>query len=160
MINIEKDIKILEESIQEAYRSYDYDLDYNPFSKGIAEVIERVLAERKQDKERIQKLEEEKKTMCEEYCPKTERIKELEEENKKLLENSLDVINDMIPKQKVKDVLTEIQEEYNKVQEQFDYIWSKKSKDDYERYKLQELSAMQQELGFILKKLEELLEEK
>ena len=58
MINTEKDIKILEESIQEAYRSYDYDLDYSPFSKGIAEVIERVLAERKQDKARIKELEE------------------------------------------------------------------------------------------------------
>ena len=45
-----------------------------------------VLAERKQDKARIQ---------------------ELEEENKKLLENSLDVINDMIPKQKVKDKIEE-----------------------------------------------------
>ena len=75
------------------------------------------------------------------------RIKELEEEN-----NS-------IPKQKVKDILNEIQEEYNKVQEQFDCIWNKKSKDNYDRYKLQELSAMQQELGFILGKFEELLEE-
>lgn len=33
---------------------------------------------------RIKELEEEKKTMCEEYCPKTERIQELEEENRKL----------------------------------------------------------------------------
>ena len=87
------------------------------------------------------------------------RIQELEEENKKLLENSLDVINDMIPKQKIKDLLTEIQEEYNKVQEQFDCIWNKKSKDNYDRYKLQELSAMQQQLGFFIGKLEELLEE-
>lgn len=61
--------------------------------------------------------------------------------------------------QKVKDLLTETQKEYNKVQEQFDCIWNKKSKDDYERYKLQEFSAMQQQLGFILGKLEELLEE-
>ena len=64
-----------------------------------------------------------------------------------------------IPKQKVKDILNEIQEEYDKVQEQFDCIWDKKSKDNYDRYKLQELSAMQQELGFILGKFEELLEE-
>src|SRR5690625_2270872 len=33
---------------------------------------------------RIKELEEEKKTMCEEYCPKTERIQELEEENKEI----------------------------------------------------------------------------
>ncbi len=65
-----------------------------------------------------------------------------------------------IPKQKIKDLLTEIQEEYNKVQEQFDCIWNKKSKDDYERYKLQEFSTMQQQLGFFIGKLEELLEEK
>lgn len=64
-----------------------------------------------------------------------------------------------IPKQKVKDILNEIQEEYNKLEEQFDCIWDKKSKDNYDRYKLQELSAMQQELGFILGKFEELLEE-
>lgn len=85
------------------------------------------------------------------------RIKELEEENYvqkvALLENS-------IPKQKIKDLLTEIQEEYNKVQEQFDCIWNKKSKDDYDRYKLQEFSTMQQQLGFFIGKLEELLEDK
>ena len=55
----------------------------------VLELLERYkehLAERKQDKA---------------------RIKELEEENKKLLENSLDVINDMIPKQKVKNRIKE-----------------------------------------------------
>ena len=144
MINTEKDIKILEESIQEAYRSYDYDLDYSPFSKGIAEVIERVLAERKQDKARIKELEAKNRI----YVLDANRVK---------LE--LYIKENYIPKQKVKDVLIEIQEEYNKVQEQFDCIWNKKSKDDYDRYKLQELSAMQQELGFILGKLELLEEE-
>lgn len=64
-----------------------------------------------------------------------------------------------IPKQKVKYITKQIQEEYDKVQEQFDCIWNKKSKDNYDRYKLQELSAMQQELGFILGKFEKLLEE-
>ena len=103
-----------------------------------------VLAERKRDKERIQELEEEN------------RIYALEGSRVKL---ELYIKENYIQKQKVKDVLTEIREEYNKVQEQFDCIWNKKSKDDYDRYKLQELSAMQQELGFILGKLEELLEE-
>ena len=86
------------------------------------------------------------------------RIKELEED----LYSANKIINeylDGIPKQKVKDILNEIQEEYDKVQEQFDCIWNKKSKDNYDRYKLQELSAMQQELGFVLGKFEELLEE-
>ena len=92
------------------------------------------------------------------------RIKELEEintANRKVIVEQCDYIqNKSIPVQKVKDLLTEIQEEYNKVQEQFDCIWNKKSKDDYDRYKLQEFSAMQQQLGFFIGKLEELLEEK
>ena len=103
----------------------------------IQEAIEHILSEREQDKARIKELEE-----------------ELYSANK--------IINeylDGIPKQKVKDIAKQIQEEYDKVQEQFDCIWNKKSKDNYDRYKLQELSAMQQELGFILGKFEELLEE-
>lgn len=89
------------------------------------------------------------------------RIQELEEENRMQRKQIMSAYNrGWIPKQKVKDVLTEIQEEYNKVQEQFDCIWNKKSKNNYDRYKLQELSAMQQELGFILGKLEQLLEDK
>lgn len=89
------------------------------------------------------------------------RIQELEEENRMQRKQIMSAYNrGWIPKQKVKDVLTEIQEEYNKVQEQFDCIWNKKSKDNYDRYKLQELSAMQQELGFILGKLEKILEDK
>ena len=110
--------------------------------------------------------EEEKKAMCEEYCPKTERIKELEAklEFKKWgdLDNTQfeEYMNQFIPKQKVKVLLKEIQEEYNEVQEQFDCIWNKKSKDDYDRYKLQEFSTMQQQLGFFIGKLEELLEDK
>lgn len=66
---------------------------------------------------------------------------------------------DYVPRQKVKDIAKQVQKEYDKVQEQFDCIWEKKIKDNYDRYKLQELSAMQQELGFILGKFEELLEE-
>ena len=94
-----------------------------------------------------------------------EKIRELEEENRMLASEGSRVRLDLyikgnyIPKQKVKDILNEIQEEYNKLEEQFDCIWDKKSKDNYDRYKLQELSAMQQELGFILGKFEELLEE-
>ena len=94
-----------------------------------------------------------------------EKIRELEEENRMLASEGSRVRLDLyikgnyIPKQKVKDILNEIQEEYNKLEEQFDCIWDKKSKDNYDRYKLQELSAMQQELGFILGKFEKLLEE-
>lgn len=101
------------------------------------ELVDYLLSEREQDKARIKELEE-----------------DLYSANK--------IINeylDGIPKQKVKDIAKQIQEEYDKVQKQFDCIWNKKSKDNYDRYKLQELSAMQQELGFILGKFEELLEE-
>ena len=101
------------------------------------ELVDYLLEEREQDKARIKELEE-----------------DLYSANK--------IINeylDGIPTQKVKDILNEIQEEYNKLEEQFDCIWDKKSKDNYDRYKLQELSAMQQELGFILGKFEKLLEE-
>ena len=58
--NIEDDVKQIKESIEEAYRCYEYDLDYNPFSKGIAEMIEHILAEREQKDKRIQELEEER----------------------------------------------------------------------------------------------------
>ena len=54
---LEEDIKEIKESIEEAYRCYEYDLDYSPFSKGIAEMIENILAEREQDKKRIKELE-------------------------------------------------------------------------------------------------------
>ncbi len=105
------------------------------------QAIENVLEERKKDKTKLKELE---RSYFHEKLAK--------EEVEELLECS-------IPKQKVKDIAKQIQEEYNKVQEQFDCIWNKKSKDNYDRYKLQELSAMQQELGFILGKFEKLLEE-
>lgn len=98
---------------------------------------------------------------------KDKRIKELERENESKEKAYNDCYCeykhykqfDSISTQKVKDILNEIQEEYNKLEEQFDCIWDKKSKDNYDRYKLQELSAMQQELGFILGKFEKLLGE-
>ena len=84
MSNIEEDIKEIRESIEEAYRSYDYDLDYSPFSKGIAEILERILSERESDKK---------------------RIKELEEERDQWHGCFIVTMENSIPKQKVKDVL-------------------------------------------------------
>lgn len=135
-----EDIKFIDEMIKEYNTFGDLDNpDYEDTDR-IYKTIENILAERKQNKA---------------------RIKELEEENKIQRKQIMGAYNrGWIPKQKVKDLLTEIQEEYNKVQEQFDCIWNKKSKDDYDRYKLQELSAMQQQLGFFIGKLEELLEDK
>ena len=122
----------------------------------IQDAIEHILAEREQDKARIKELEEENMQKDLEKIGIEENIKA---DMKEIIERYYTANEECIPKQKVKDILNEIQEEYDKVQEQFDCIWDKKIKDNYDRYKLQELSAMQQELGFILGKFEELLEE-
>ena len=118
--------------------------------------IRNILSEREQDKERIKELEEENMQKDLEKIGIEENIKA---DMKEIIEKYYTANEECIPKQKVIDIVKQIQEEYNKVQEQFDCIWNKKSKDNYDRYKLQELSAMQQELGFILGKFEKLLEE-
>lgn len=61
MEDINKDIKELEESIKEAYRCYDYDLDYNPLSKGIAEIIEHLIKAYKELEKENPKLKTELK---------------------------------------------------------------------------------------------------
>ena len=144
MSNIE-DIEILEGMLieYENCRVSEVDMQVNvTFREKHAKAINNILAERKQDKARIKELEE--------------ALLKVKNKNVELFIH----YKNSVPAQKVKDVLTEIQKEYNKVQEQFDCIWNKKSKDNYDRYKLQELSAMQQELGFILGKLEKILEDK
>lgn len=139
MSDIEKDIKILEDWLKVLDDFFEKTRINNTKERN---ALRNALAERKQDKARIQELEE--------------ALLKVKDKNTTLFITC----RNSIPKQKVKDLLTEIQEEYNKVQEQFDCIWNKKNKDDYERYKLQELSAMQQQLGFFIGKLEELLEDK
>lgn len=82
------------------------------------------------------------------------RIKELEEENYvqkvALLENS-------IPKQKVKEILIEIQEEYNKLDKEIDKQIKDKNKD---YYKCKENIAIMQTLAYCRDKFEGLLKEK
>lgn len=145
--NIEEDIKILKEFVEldRKIRQNKTENDYEQFCERRCVAIEHILAERKQDKTRIKELE-----------AKLEFKKWGDLDNTQFEE----YINQFLPKQKVKDLSKEIQEEYNEVQEQFDYVWNKKSKDDYDRYKLQEFSAMQQQLGFFIGKLEEILEDK
>lgn len=152
--NIEEDIKYIKECLKIArvfFKSIKAETDYKEIDDvAFCIAIDNILAERKQNKTRIQELEEENKKYIVQLTDKEYR-------------NLVDIIRKEAKQefeQKVKDVLTEIQEEYNKVQEQFDCIWNKKSKDDYDRYKLQEFSAMQQQLGFFIGKLEELLEDK
>ena len=146
MSNIEDDIKILK----------DKDCLWIYSENDILKAQEHILAEREQDKARIRELEEENMQKDLEKIGIEENIKA---DMKEIIERYYTANEECIPKQKVKDIAKQIQEEYDKVQEQFDCIWNKKSKDNYDRYKLQELSAMQQELGFILGKFEKLLEE-
>lgn len=148
--NIEEDIKNIEKYIILVLDKGYCDCNelnvistgkYCDGSRNVAYSMQNILSEREQDKARIKELEE--------------ALLKVKNKNVELFIH----YKNSVPAQKVKDVLTEIQKEYNKVQEQFDCIWNKKSKDDYDRYKLQELSAMQQQLGFFIGKLEELLEE-
>ena len=110
----------------------------------------------------IEKVKE-LRAMCEEYCPKTERIKELEEENR-IFKDSNVLVNryfklkdNSIPVQKVKDLLTEIQEEYNKLDKEIDKQIKDKNKD---YYKCKENIAIMQTLAYCRDKFEGLLEEK
>ena len=149
-MDIEKAIVILK----------DEDCFWNSPEKDILEAINHILAERESDKKRIKDLEEENEILKFQNKQVENYVEELKKYNKTVSDRIVAYKKDSIPKQKIKDLLTEIQEEYNEVQEQFDCIWNKKSKDNYDRYKLQEFSTMQQQLGFFIGKLEEMLEDK
>lgn len=101
--------------------------------------FERLKAEREQDKK---------------------RIKELEEENnkkQKYINMASEVVENSILKQKVKEILIEIQEEFNKLDKETDKQIKDKNKD---YYKCKENIAIMQTLAYCRDKLEELLEEK
>ena len=155
MSNIEDDVKVLEKFMNNEMQRDKLERDNRCGGWKIGDIykllelnpaINNLLSEREQNIKRIKELEEENKSKEKAYNDCYCEYKHYKQ-------------FDSISTQKVKDILNEIQEEYNKLEEQFDCIWDKKSKDNYDRYKLQELSAMQQELGFILGKFEELLEE-
>lgn len=105
-----------------------------------------------------------------------ERIRELEEENATLrkakniakevkIEDITHVMNksyeefmkQFVPKQKVKETLIEIQEEFNKLDKETDKQIKDKNKD---YYKCKENIAIMQTLAYCRDKFEELLEEK
>lgn len=155
MSNIEDDVKVLEKFMNNEMQRDKLERDNRCGGWKIGDIykllelnpaINNLLSEREQNIKRIKELEEENKSKEKAYNDCYCEYKHYKQ-------------FDSISTQKVKDILNEIQEEYNKLEEQFDCIWDKKSKDNYDRYKLQELSAMQQELGFILGKFEKLLEE-
>ena len=113
MSNIEDDIKILK----------DKDCLWIYSEDDILKAQEHILAEREQDKARIRELEEENMQKDLEKIGIEENIKA---DMKEIIERYYTANEECIPKQKVKDILNEIQEEYDKVQEQFDCIWNKK----------------------------------
>ena len=103
------------------------------------EAIEHLLAEREEDKKKIE---------------------ELEKKNREILNSKIGIdlsYDDYIPKQKVKEILIEIQEEYNKLDKEIDKQIKDKNKD---YYKCKENIAIMQTLAYCRDKFEELLEDK
>ena len=84
---------------------------------------------------------------------KGEWIKAYQEEKDK----QFNILINSIPKQKIKDLLTEIQEEYNKLDKEIDKQIKDKNKD---YYKCKENIAIMQTLAYCRDKFEGLLEEK
>lgn len=109
-LDIEKDIKFIDEMIKE-YNTFG-DLDNTDYENtdGIYKKIENILAERKQDKARIQELEEEN------------RIYALEGNRVKL---ELYIKENYIQKQKVKEGLEDIEDYFDRLNgpdEDIEYI--------------------------------------
>lgn len=105
MEDINKDIKELEESIKEAYRCYDYDLDYNPLSKGIAEIIEHLIKAYKE-------LEEDNKQLKTEMKKKDKIIDSIKEYAQQEIDFATEDIKDYIDDDREgnKDIIGELKE--------------------------------------------------
>lgn len=131
----------IEELIQE-YKTYN-DLDGIQDLSIYVNALEHILAEREQMLKTINTVEKEK----------GEWIKAYQEEKDK----QFNILINSIPKQKIKDLLTEIQEEYNKLDKEIDKQIKDKNKD---YYKCKENIAIMQTLAYCRDKFEGLLEEK
>ena len=138
MSNLEEDIKFIEEMIKE-YKTFG-DLHNPDF----------------EDTDRIYKALENM----------LKRIKELEEENKIYVLNGdnvnleIYIKNNYIPVQKVKNILTKIQEEFNKLDKTSDEFLNSKEKTVEDYILEKERLATMQTLAYCRDNLEELLEEK
>ena len=144
--SIEEDIRILQEK----------DCMWHYPETRIEEAISNILADytrQKQINEEHQKINGELR----------EKVKELDTKNDELLKDLYSAnciiadLTDSIPKQKIKDLLTEIQEEYNKLDKEIDKQIKDKNKD---YYKCKENIAIMQTLAYCRDKFEGLLEEK
>ena len=138
----DENVANIEELIQE-YKTYN-DLDGIQDLSIYINALENILAEREQKDKRIQELE----------AKLLDMIQGTEIINKETPEY---VKENYIPKQKIKDLLTEIQEEYNKLDKEIDKQITDKNKD---YYKCKENIAIMQTLAYCRDKFEGLLEEK
>lgn len=136
----DKNVANIEELIQE-YKTYN-DLDGIQDLSIYINALENILAEREQDKKRIQELE----------------VLEDDLKDKRIVyADTPEFEEKFIPKQKVKEILIEIQEEYNKLDKEIDKQIKDKNKD---YYKCKENIAIMQTLAYCRDKFEGLLKEK
>ena len=145
--NIQDDVKIVKEFIDYAQEviddmEYERPVDVTVYQKDLTS-MKHILAEREQMLKTINTVEKEK----------GEWIKAYQEEKDK----QFNILINSIPKQKIKDLLTEIQEEYNKLDKEIDKQIKDKNKD---YYKCKENIAIMQTLAYCRDKFEGLLEEK
>lgn len=150
-MDIEEDIKILEKFKNNEMQRDKLERDsrcggwkigdiYKKLELNIA--IEHILAEREEDKKKIEELQ----------------VLEDDLKNKRIAYvDTPEFEEEFIPKQKVKEILIEIQEEYNKLDKEIDKQIKDKNKD---YYKCKENIAIMQTLAYCRDKFEELLEDK
>ena len=130
----DSNIEIIENFINEIK-----DFELNKDTVEIVNALEDILAERKQDKARIGELESEVQHKCDQIF-----ITDREIERR------------YISKQKVKELIIKIQEEFNKLDKETDKQIKDKNKD---YYKCKENIAIMQTLAYCRDNLKELLEE-
>ena len=130
----DSNIEIIEDFINEIK-----DFELNKDTVEIVNALEDILAERKQDKARIGELESEVQHKCDQIF-----ITDREIERR------------YISKQKVKELIIKIQEEFNKLDKETDKQIKDKNKD---YYKCKENIAIMQTLAYCRDNLKELLEE-
>lgn len=154
-MSIEEDIERLN-SIVKVNKDFLYDIENQTINQKEIKALEHLL----QDYTRQKQINEEHQKINGEL---RERVKELDTKNDELLKDLYSAnciiadLTDSIPKQKIKDLLTEIQEEYNKLDKEIDKQIKDKNKD---YYKCKENIAIMQTLAYCRDKFEGLLEEK
>lgn len=112
-MDIEEDLKILQEftELDRKLRNYKVESDYDNFCERRCVAIDHILAEREEDKKKIEELEDRCKS------------------HQKLLYMAAEVEKNSIPKQKVKEILEDIEDYFDRLNgsdEDMEYIRNKK----------------------------------